>query len=251
MKIRTAIALIVIAIIMTIIVTTQVNAVSIGEFQLNQDVEIYQTCNNCTSCNFTRVMQLNNNTLLSNLTAKKDGTYYYFNISKGNFTSTGEYKYCYECGNNVEQETGCIDFEITYSGTDITGPIASIYILAMFFLIFIFILTVLFINKLPSGDVADEQGMLMQINSLKHLRPLMWMVAWFIILGMMFVLSNITLAYLPTKMLGDLFFNIWTMSFRVTLVGIPVMFGWTIWKLFKDKEMKNMLERGVQMGVAP
>jgi len=251
MKLRTTIALIVIAIITTIIVMNTVSGASIGEFQLNQDVEIYQTCNNCTSCNFTRVMQLNNNTLLSNLTAKKDGTYFFYNISKGNFTSTGEYKYCYECGNSVEQETGCIDFEITYSGTDITGPVASIYILAMVFLVFIFILIVLFINKLPSGDVADEQGMILQINSLKHLRLMMWIIAWFVILAMMFLLSNITLAYLPTKMLGNFFFNMYNISFRITLVGVPIMFAWTIWKLFKDKEMKQMLERGVQLGKAP
>lgn len=249
MKLRTAILLIVVAIVITIAVTMNVvGAVSIGEFQQSQDVQIYQTCNNCTSCNFTRVMKLNNQTFLRNLTATKDGTYYYYDIDAGNFSDKGNYKYCYECGNNVEQETGCIDFEITYTGKGLDDATTKVYILAMGFLLFILIITILFINKLPSDDNRDEEGLLLSINSLKHLRKPLWMFCWFLILGMLFIMASISLAYLPTTLIGKLFFNIYTILFWVSIVAIPVIFGWTLYKLFRDNETKKMLERGVQMG---
>ena len=62
-----------------------VGAESIGTFQLNQDVEIYQTCNNCTYCNFTRVMGPSNQTIVTNISSYQDGTYFFYNIKGANF----------------------------------------------------------------------------------------------------------------------------------------------------------------------
>lgn len=93
-----------------------VGATSIGTFKQSEDVEIYQTCNNCTYCNFTKVKYPNGTSFLSNLSATKENTYYFYNVHGANHSTIGDYSYCYECGNAAEIETGCLDYTITPSG---------------------------------------------------------------------------------------------------------------------------------------
>lgn len=228
-----------------------VSAVSIGEFQQNKNLQIYQTCNNCTSCNFTRVMGLNNQTILYNLTAIQDGSYFYYNINGANFTTNGDYTYCYECGNSVEKETGCLGFRISYLGEQVNSQITSIYIISIIFLAFIFGLVLLLASRLPKKDAMDEEGIILQINMLKHLRPVLYAISYVIILIMVFVIGNMTLAYLPSSMLGDIFMRMFTIMFWMSCVMLPLWFIWIFVKVFQDKETRKMLERGVEFRGTP
>jgi len=88
----------------------------IGKVKLDNSIEIYQTCNNCTYCNFTKVKYPNKEVFLSNIIASEDGTYFYSNILGGNNSELGEYEYCYDCGNAVEKETGCLHYLVTPTG---------------------------------------------------------------------------------------------------------------------------------------
>lgn len=98
---------------------SSVTAVSIGTFKQNTDVELYQTCNNCTYCNLTSV-KYKSNTLLVNITMSSRGTYYYYDLDSGNTTNIGDYSYCYDCGNNIEKRTGCLDFKVTSTGEKVS-----------------------------------------------------------------------------------------------------------------------------------
>ena len=94
-----------------------------------EDLLLYQTCNNCTSCNFTRLSSPSNDTLLSNMQAIKDGTYYSFNVLGGNSTELGTYTYCYSCGKSVESRVGCVDIPVTPSGRNGSSNIALVILL--------------------------------------------------------------------------------------------------------------------------
>jgi len=107
---------------------------SIGTFKVNQDVELYQTCNNCTYCNFTRIKYPNGTNILTNVTTTQDPeSYFYYVLDGGNTTAVGTYKYCYNCGNTAESATGCINFDVTLSGN--ASPEGQSYILAGIFVI--------------------------------------------------------------------------------------------------------------------
>ena len=88
----------------------------IGGAEINYDMEIHQTCNNCTYCNFTRVKYPNKTVFLSNIESTQDGTYYNYTILGKYNSELGEYEYCYDCGNAVEKETGCLYYLITPTG---------------------------------------------------------------------------------------------------------------------------------------
>lgn len=232
---------------------TSVSAASIGSFQLDvDDVEIYQTCNNCTSCNFTRVMGPNDQTILSNLEATKDGTYFSTTILKGNFTKVSDnYAYTYDCGNSAESLTGRITFGITYTGGDLDGSSVSVYIIAIIILFILFGLFLFFSTRLPNKDAMDEQGSILQVSNLKHLRTILYGVCWAILLAIVFIISNITLAYLPTTMIGDLFFAVYKIMFWLTIIALPMWFIWIFVGIFRDKEVKRMIERGVDIKGTP
>ena len=235
------------AIVILTSLITIVNAESIGEFKLDNDIQIFQTCNNCTYCNFTRVMSSTNQTILSNLIGVQDGTYYYYDVGEDNFSSVGTYKYCYDCGNANEKDTGCLDFDITYTGGEITPQMATLYAISLLFLLFLFILIAFFINKLPSKDMTNETGSVLQISYLKHLRPVLWGVNWGIILAMLFIVSNITIAHLPSLMIGNLFWKFFIIAFSMTMILIPLWFIWLFTNIFRDREFKKMIERGVDL----
>lgn len=97
---------------------TLVSAIEIEPGTQGQDKLIYQTCNNCTFCNITIVTNEDGDLLLGNTAFDQDGTYYSFTLGAGNTTTLGKYTYCYDCGNSLDSETGCIDFKVTPSGRD-------------------------------------------------------------------------------------------------------------------------------------
>ena len=224
-----------------------INGESIGEFQLGQDVEIFQTCNNCTYCNFTRVMGLNNRTIFTNLEATQDDTYFYYNMDSNNFTKLGEYSYCYKCGNTIESDTGCLDFTMTYTGGELNLSIIILYIASLGFLVFIFVLNLLLINKLPDKDATDEAGTILQLSDLKHFRKVLWGVAWGLVLAMLFLISNVTLGYLPNTMFGNFFFMLYKLMFLMTIIAVPLLFIWIFAGIFRDKEFKRLIERGIDI----
>jgi hypothetical protein len=91
---------------------------SLGTFEQNTDVQLVQTCNNCTYCNLTSIRRTSPTalTLLNNVVMTQNGAEFNYNLSRGNISTIGAYKYCYDCGNPEDRITGCIDFNVTPSG---------------------------------------------------------------------------------------------------------------------------------------
>ena len=116
-----------------------VQAIEIEPVKQGDGVLLYQTCNNCTYCNFTQVIGPGNNTILSNIQANQDNTFYSYWLNGGNTTTPGQYKYFYDCGNTVESETGKINFNVTPSGRDGNNNIAFIIILIVIIYVVTFV----------------------------------------------------------------------------------------------------------------
>ncbi len=108
---------------------TLVNAIEIEPGTQGEDKLLYQTCNNCTFCNITSVINEDGEVLLSNTEFNQDGTYYSLILGAGNTTTLGLYSYFYNCGNAVDSQTGKIDFKVTPSGRDGNENIALFVIL--------------------------------------------------------------------------------------------------------------------------
>ena len=82
---------------------------------------------------------------------------------------------------------------------------------------------------------------------MKYLRPVLYTVSWGILVSIFFISSNISYAYLGETMVAGFFFAIYRTMF---ILMLPMVFIWFIFLLitiFKDNEVKKMLERGVDV----
>jgi hypothetical protein len=81
----------------------------------NEDFQIFQTCNNCTFCDF--IFFTPSNPYGDFYNADTDNNWrYYKNLTSGNFSELGVYRWDYICGNVAENLTGCIETKVTSSG---------------------------------------------------------------------------------------------------------------------------------------
>lgn len=236
----------VLIIIIGIFLISFISAESIGTFKIKDNVELYQTCNNCTYCNLTSIKYPNATSIINDvLNMTKDGTYYHYTLPGGNTSVIGVYKYCYDCGNTIEKSTGCIDFSITGTGYPMDSPKATLYIGLLALLVLLFIVDVLVIPNLPSKDNYDEEGVLISINQMKYVRPILWVVAYLLLMALMFIGGNVALAYMGETLIGKVLFAIARIMLALMLPFLVIWFIYIFYNIFQDNEMKKYIERGV------
>lgn len=129
-KMKKYFLLIVMGLFLVVLMTLPFVNAELGTFKQNVDVRLIQTCNNCTYCNFT-IYYPNSSVILSDVATTKEKTNFYYDLSKNFTIPLGEYKYCYDCGNLAESDTGCINFDVTPSGDkNVLGFFILIIVLA-------------------------------------------------------------------------------------------------------------------------
>ena len=101
------------------------------------------------------------------------------------------------------------------------------------------------LNKLPSENSRGENGAIIQISQLKHLRKIMWGIIWGLSLAIVFIIANISYAYLQNQLLGSFFMAIYQIMLWTTIIMIPIMFIWLLYSMYKDAEFQKMINRGV------
>ena len=234
-----------IILILFILILIPLVSSKLGEFKQNECMEI-KTILNATLVNISTISYPNSTVVVTNEPMTKIGQT--FNYTFCNTTVPGVYIYDYfTLGGDVYVN----DFEVTYTGEKVTQEQIYIYLFGLGFLIFLIFGLIYIINKLPSRDSTDETGTIVQINNLKHLRSVFWVIIWGFSLAIVFILSNLSIAYIPNNMLGDLLFVVFQIMFWITIIGVPIRIILIFAKIFKDKEMKRMIARGAEFRGQP
>lgn len=224
---------------------TLASCIELPAKQIGEDLEVFQECNNCTYCNFTRITY-NGEAIFSNVEATQDDTHYYFNIAAGNITEKGLITYCYKCGNSEESNTGCINVPLTYNGKELTIQAAIVYTFMLLFLGAVFFLLILAGLNLPK-DIRDEEGYVLHPSNAAILRPIMFGLGWIVLTAMMYITSNIAIAYLDTNILGEMIFLIFRFMMFATFLIIPLCVIMMIQKIVLKGELMKLIERGVPL----
>ena len=167
-------------------------------------------------------------------------------ILKGNFTQAGNYAYLIQCNSTLFGGFQSVGFEVTADGLQYNQPRAITYIAFLIILIFLFLIVVAAIPLLPHGNIKNEIGDLLSINYLKFLTFILYPLAWFLLIAVMFTSANIGIAT-NIRLFGDLFMAFYTIMIRITPVFLLVWAMWLLVNMFKDRELKKLLDRGVDM----
>lgn len=181
---------------------------------------------------------------------------HYITYSAGNFSRTGDY-YVYVVCEGANYGGAARDTFYVGNYTTSTTPSASTGLTLVNGLLYIFGVILLFIlmgiiyflsTKLPSRDAMDEQGRIIQVNWLKNLRPMMWLLNLAILISIFYITSSLCIVYLGAGFIGDYLFAIFRILFIFMIIMIPLYTIWFFIRIIEDKEMKRLIERGVPIG---
>lgn len=228
-----------------LLVIPTIAGADIGTFKQADEIQIYQTCNNCTYCNFTSIKYPNGSTLLSNVITTQDDTYYYYDLTTNYTNSVGTYRYCYDCGNNVESETGCIDFSVNPQGFELNQGQGTIYAISLIVVFLLFLLTLYYGLQLPWKNERTPEGNILYIDYKKYLKFALMFVSYLILVFFFAIGKGMSYTFLQsTEAYG--FFNV---GFSVLLIGImPVAMlslVFIIMGALFDKKVQKALIRGI------
>jgi len=213
----------------------------LGTFKQNDCVQI-KTILNSSNVNISTINYPNSSVIISNQEMTKSGMT--FNYTFCNTSTLGVYTYDYF---DYAGNTYVNSFEISYSGEEVTSEQIYIWIIGLIFLVGLIFGTGFIIHKLPSQDATDSEGSIVQISNLKYVRKFLWIFIWGISLAIVFILSNLSLAYIPNQLMGNFFFMLYRVMFWFTILGLPLSIVWLFYKVWEGKEFQKMINRGVDL----
>lgn len=245
-------------IVLLVISLMIITLASAETFKQSTNIDFKKTCTNSSSnicsntaaCNVTIKYPVNNSYVLSDgtMTNNNNGI---FNYTLNNFDILGEYTWDMFCCDKGDCGEAHGTFAVTKDGFELKLDKAVIYIgsLALLIIMFVFILGV--IPFLPSRNNTNEDDYFVSINNLKYLKVVLYAIAWGLLLAILFTSSNVAFLYLESEMMGKLLFSFFSITMWMTL---PMTILWLILifvNIFRDKEMKRLIERGIQIRSTP
>jgi len=242
-KITLMISLIIILIVNGVILISGQEISDLGTFKQDECITLYQTCSSCSYVNLTAVKFPNGTIKDYNLEMTKSGSEYTYNYCET--SDIGKYFYTVKGDKGGTDTTETISFEITYYGKNISTSQAILSGFMLLIFIFFMFAVVFFINKLPGSNAVDEEGRLMSINWLKYARAPLWFVEWMLLIGILFISSNLSFAYLGDELFAKTLHTLFRILFGFTPVIVIVWIGWIFTKIFHDKQMQKLLDRGI------
>jgi len=207
-------------------------------------INLIQTCSNCTFNNLTSITYPNKTvTMISVLMSSNDG--FTYNYTFCDTRAFGEYQvFGYGDVDGINTNWGA-DFKTTSTGVDLTPSSSIVYFLLFIIIFFVFFIILFFINKLPSSNNKDEEGRILSVNYLKYLRPALWFVEWMLFIAILYLSSNLAFAYLGEQLFANVLFVLFKITFGITPLIVILWFVWMFIKIFHDKQLQKMLNRGI------
>jgi len=229
--------------IVGIFLISLVSASDLGTFKQGECISLYQFCDDCTYVNLTTVQNPNGTIQTFNIGMTKNGVDYNYTYCDTDSIGVGYYTTKGDKGGDVSTER--LNFEITGTGFEFNLQRTFLSFGMLFILIFLFIISLIVIPKIPSGNKEDDYGNLIGISKLKYLRPILYVVAYLLLMSIVFTGSNLSLAYLGTTLLGDLLYKIFYVMMALALPMLIIWFIFLFYNIFQDKKLKEYIERGL------
>jgi len=216
-----------------------------GVYKQGEPISLTQTCADCTYINITSITAPNGTQIVGQVEMTKDGSVFNYTLDSFLTTSLGTYSI-----NGMGNPLGVNDvwrygIEVTYNGTEISTAQATLYGILFFVFIFFMVSFIFIINTLPSDNTKDEEGRLLSISYLKYLRSAFWFFEWMLLIGLLYLSSNLAFAFLNEQMFAGVLFTLFKVLFGMTPLIVVVWVIWIFAKMFHDRQFQNILNRGM------
>jgi len=239
--------------ILTILVIPLISAIEeckesegcIGSFPRIANVTIYQTCNNCTYCNFTRIRDDLDNVLIPIAEGVKNNTDFIYTINNKNFSDNEitKYKYNYNCGNGVEKKTGTLWFMITPTGTILGTGEAIIYVFLTLIFFGLIVLLFYFIVIMPQENETNSRGNVIRIIKMKYLRILFISILYPLIIILLNLMNGLATNFATLSMFAGILGFLFEVMLRGAWVFTVIMILWLIYIGIKDFNFNKVMRK--------
>ena len=209
-------------------------------FNISNGINVY----NSVSCKFH--LYNSQGEVVMNMNAIKIADSFSVYIDAGNFTEKMMVGYLTHCNSSSKGGYNAGTFQINQDGLEPTNTRAIMYVGLLGILIFLFLVNLGGLSLLPNKNVKDDDGNIISPNKLKYLRPVLFVVAWVLLTTILFFASNVSFLYFNSNFAGDLFFAMYQILMTLAIPMVIIWLVWIIAKIFQDRELKNMIERGVE-----
>ena len=204
--------------------------------------------NATTNCSFYMANFTGDVTVFGRATYHTTDEYWSILIDGNNFSAIGNYAYGVKCQSPALGGADTGIFTVTGSGAELTESKAIIYIGLLGILILTFILNFFGMSMLPKENAKLNEEGFMSISYLKYFRTTLWITGYFLLIAIMFVSSNLSYAYLGEELFADILFAFYTILFSIAPLVIIVWLLAILAMVFKDRELRKMMNRGLGMG---
>ncbi len=221
---------------------SSLTASSLGTFQINNSVELYQNCQNCSFVNISSVKLPNSTILLFNQNMVKTAQDYTFLFNTTNLL--GEYFYTV-CG-DLDGILSCedIQFFITKTGFEETTSNSILHFIMIIFVAFIFAFTLWGALRLPFVNVREGVNGVVSINKLKYFKIMLFFLSYVLfvwLLNLLFAISNnFNVLSQYNKLFEVLFRIMMAMSYPLFVLMLVIFFIVAV----RDSKIKKLIEEG-------
>jgi len=166
-------------------------------------------------------------------------------IKGTNFSNIGLYSYITQCNSTSYGGFNSVAFEVTPTGISFDTAKSIFYIALLSLLIFFFLLDIFGIARLPTGNARADSGNIISINLIKYLKPALVVIAWGLIVSILFISSSISKNYLLDSGMSSFLFGFYKLSVLFVYPMLILGFAWMILMIFNDIKIKQLLDRGL------
>jgi hypothetical protein len=165
-------------------------------------------------------------------------------VARGNFTINNDYVFNVYCENGALGGFGSGILSINAVGDELTIAKAIIYVTFFALLFFMFFINLVLIGKFPIGNNKDEAG-IVTVTNMKYVTMALVYIEWLFVFAMVFIAYNIGQAYLLETLFANYLFMLWRVMGGLTAIFTLIWFFWIISNVINDKQIKNMMGRGL------
>jgi len=162
-----------------------------------------------------------------------------------NFSELNTYNYGVEC-NNGEIGGALIGvFKTSYSGKEISTAQSILYGFFVFIIIFFMFSLFFIMDRFPKSNERDEEGRILSISYLKYTRPVILFTEWMLLVGVLYITSNLAFSYLYDTLLAKVLFVLFRITFGITPLIVILWLVWIFVKMYHDAQFQKMIKRGI------
>lgn len=216
---------------------------SLGTFQKDSTVQLYQSCATCTYTNISSVKFPNGTILLINELMTKSGQDYIYDFNKTSQLENYFYTVCGDKNSILTCET--IPFTITKTGLPEGVNQSVLYFGLILFAIFLFILSLYGSIHIPFKNGRSEEGVTQIVNYFKYAKLGLMFLSYVIfvwILNLIFTLSNNTNILSQYNAFFEVLFKVSMALSYPIFVFMIIIFSLVA---IEDSKINKLLKRGL------